>query len=56
MIPLLATSPSPFLGSLRDDLGLDHCEAAGACKSESARKRGFAAGVFAAGVKQIIRT
>jgi hypothetical protein len=56
MIPLLATSSSPFLDSLRDDLGLDHCEATGACKSEIGKKGGVAAGVFAAGVKQIIRT
>jgi hypothetical protein len=56
MIPLFATSPSPFLDSLRDDLGLDHCEATGACKSESVKKGGVAACVFAAGVKQIIRT
>src|SRR5215216_4133707 len=38
MIPLLATSSSPFLDSLRDDLGLDHCEATGACKSEIGEK------------------
>jgi len=42
------------LDSLRDDLGLDHCEAIGPCKSESARMGGVAC-VFAAGVKQIIR-
>jgi len=43
------------LDSLRDDLSLDHCEATGACKSEIGKKGGVAAGVFAAGVKQIIR-
>jgi hypothetical protein len=55
MILLFATSSSPFMDSLRDELGLDHCEATGACKSESAKKGGVATGVFAAGVKQIIR-
>jgi hypothetical protein len=46
VIPLLATSPSPFLDSLRDDLGLDHREAIGACKSESVEKDAVAASRF----------
>jgi hypothetical protein len=45
MIPLPAASAFPFLVSLRG-LGLDHCEAAGACKSESAKKGGVVFLVF----------
>jgi hypothetical protein len=53
--PLVCDIAVSFLDSLRDDLSLDHCEATGACKSEIGKKGGVAAGVFAAGVKQIIR-
>jgi hypothetical protein len=48
MIPLLATSRSPFWIRCGIILRLDHCEAVGPCKSESAKKGG-PQGVFAAG-------
>jgi hypothetical protein len=53
--PFVCDIALSFLDSLRDDLGLDHCEATGACKSESAKKGSVVAAVFADGVKQIIR-
>jgi hypothetical protein len=49
MIPLLATSPAPFWIRCGIILRLDHCGAAGACKSESTKKGGVVPGVFAAG-------
>ena len=48
MIPLFATSRFPFWIRCGMILGLDHCEAAGACKSEST-KNGGVAPVLAAG-------
>jgi hypothetical protein len=44
--PIACDIAVSFLDSLRDDLSLDHCEAARGCKSESVKKGGVAAGAF----------